>query len=301
MTRFQRIHASIKLHLWIVVMPIAVGVLLSACRAEVSFDGKRAHELVRRQVEQGPRIPGSEAHRLTGTWIIQELESHGWEAAEQVFEYQQVLIRNIIGRPSSDIEPRIILGAHYDTRPISDSDPERPDLPTPGANDGGSGVAVLLELARVLDDRLPVWLVFFDAEDSGRVDGWEWNIGSDHFAESLSNQLPVVVVVDMVGNPDLRLCAASDSDMHLRDEIWDMANYLSQPAFRERCTLGILDDHTPFVRRGFSAIDIIDFDDPYWHTTEDTVDKVSAESLAQIGVTLENWIETRLGFSTPSG
>jgi hypothetical protein len=84
---------------------------------------------------------------LTGTWIIQELESHGWEAAEQVFEYQQVLIRNIIGRPSSDIEPRIILGAHYDTRPISDSDPERPDLPTPGANDGGSGKIAVASMA----------------------------------------------------------------------------------------------------------------------------------------------------------
>lgn len=278
--------------------PLLAGVVLMAgCRAEARFDGERALEIVRFQVEQGPRIPGSEAHRLTANWIVQTLKSHGWRVSEQLFEYRQVPIRNIVAKSPGEGDPQIILGAHYDTRPIADNDLEHPDLPTPGANDGASGVAVLLELARVLDERAPVWLVFFDAEDSGRIDGWEWVVGSDYFAKSLSSQLPVVVVVDMVGDADLRLCAASDSEMHLRDEIWDLGNYFGHPAFEERCTLGILDDHTPFVRLGFSAIDIIDFDYPYWHTTADTLDKVSAASLAQIGDALQRWIETRLGIS----
>jgi glutaminyl-peptide cyclotransferase len=276
---------------------LAGAVLIAGCRAEPRFDGERALEMVRMQVEQGPRIPGSDAHRNTANRIVQTLESRGWRVSEQLFEYRQVPIRNIVAKSSGEDDPQIILGAHYDTRPIADNDLEHPELPTPGANDGASGVAVLLELARVLDVRAPIWLVFFDAEDSGRIDGWEWVVGSDYFAKSLSSQLPVVVVVDMVGDADLRLCAASDSEMHLRDEIWDLANYLGHPAFEEKCTLGILDDHTPFVRRGFSAIDIIDFDYPYWHTTADTLDKVSAESLVQIGDTIQRWIEIRLGSS----
>jgi Zn-dependent M28 family amino/carboxypeptidase len=257
------------------------------------FDGQRAYEHVRFQVELGARIPGSEAHQATVDWIIRELESEGWEAILQQFEYQDVAIKNIIGKPTSTSEPEIIVGAHYDTRPIAENDPQHPELPTPGANDGASGVAVLLELARVLGSNHDVWLVFFDAEDSGRVAGWEWIVGSSFFAENLHTRLPVVVVVDMVGDANLQLCAASDSEMHLRDEIWDVGSSLSHPAFENKCTLGILDDHTPFVRRGFSAIDIIDFDYPYWHTTQDTLDKVSAASLAQIGETLQRWIETR--------
>lgn len=279
-----------------VVRGVGLILLLAACGPAGTFDSERAFQDVKFQVEQGARIPGTQAHRAVGDWIVEELQSNGWDVSEQIFEYRDTTLRNIVGKGTAPGEPEIIFGAHYDTRPIADHDPVDRALPTPGANDGASGVAVLLELARVIRPESNLWLAFFDAEDSGRVAGWDWVVGSNHFAETLETRRPAVVVIDMVGDADLQLCASEDSETRLRDEVWDVGNSLSHSAFREKCTLAILDDHTPFVRRGYSALLIIDFDYPFWHTSQDTLDKVSAASLAQIGETLQRWIETRSGY-----
>jgi glutaminyl-peptide cyclotransferase len=205
--------------------------------------------------------------------------------------------RNIIARAGQG--PLVLLGAHYDTRPVADQDPDeaRREQPILGANDGGSGVAVLLELANSLNlDQVPleVWLVFFDAEDRGRLDGWPFSVGAREMAQSLLVKPAAVVVVDMVGDADQNIFYEQNSDPALREEIWAVAGSLGYGEFfipSPKYT--IIDDHLPFLEQGIPAVDIIDFDYPSWHTVADTSDKVSAGSLARVGRTLEAWLEWR--------
>jgi Zn-dependent M28 family amino/carboxypeptidase len=193
----------------------------------------------------------------------------------------------------------ILLGAHYDTRPFADYDPpETQRQYILGANDGGSGVAVLLELARVLDvDRVPreVRLVFFDAEDRGNLDGWPFSVGAEEYASALDVAPEAVIVVDMVGDKSQALYWEGNSDPALSARIWALAAELGYAEwFVPEQRWQITDDHLPFVQRGWPAIDIIDFEYPYWHTTQDTADKVSAESLGRIGHVLEVFLEENL-------
>jgi len=164
--------------------------------------------------------------------------------------------------------------------------------PVPGANDVASGVAVLLELARTLpEDSAPTWLVFFDAEDNGHIEGWDWILGSRAFAEEIDIAPRAVVIVDMIGDADLNIHLEKNSDKEIRAEIWSAAESLGYAdKFINQEKWNMLDDHTPFLEKGIPAVDIIDFDYPYWHTTQDTPDKVSAESLKAVGDTLLLWI-----------
>jgi len=279
---------------------VALFFALASCSTpghDVQFDGQRALLFVESQMEFGPRIPGSEASRQTAGWIIEQLESKGWEIERQHFSNLGTSLMNIIAKSNgvSGGKP-ILLGAHYDTRPYADRDPINQEPPVPGANDGASGVAVLIELAHVLDrDRLrqPVWLVFFDAEDSGNIDGWDWIVGSSYFAENLTQDLEAVVIVDMVGDRDLQIYIEKNSDPSLVQEIWNTADQLGYQAFVNTPKYSIIDDHLPFLHKGIPAVDIIDFDYPSWHTISDTIDKVSANSLEQVGRTLEYWLENQ--------
>lgn len=272
--------------------------------AEPAFDGERAYEDVKYQVDLGPRIPGTEGHAAVMDWMVAELEAAGWTAEVQEGEYLGNPIRNVIAKradtPGADW---IILGAHFDSRSHADQDPDpaRQADPVPGANDGASGVAVLLELARVLPADLDknVWLVFFDAEDDGRIDGKEWIMGSTFFVEQLTTDenapLPnAAVIVDMIGDANLNVYFEMNSDPALSEEIWGVAASLGYsdaiiPVPRHR----MLDDHIPFKNAGIPAVDMIDFDYPYWHTVEDTADKVSTQSLTIIGDTLLKWLLQR--------
>jgi Zn-dependent M28 family amino/carboxypeptidase len=202
-------------------------------------------------------------------------------------------VENIVAQ-RSQAPPEIIIGAHYDSRILSDADtdPFRQTQPVPGANDGASGVAVLLGLARSLpEDTVAVWLVFFDSEDNGRIADWDWILGSRAFVAKNAVAPRAVVVVDMVGDSDLNLYMEQNSDTALRAEIWNTAAGLGYGSvFIPQPKYSMLDDHTPFLEAGIPAVDIIDFDYPYWHTTQDTPDKVSAESLSAVGATLRAWI-----------
>ena len=170
----------------------------------------------------------------------------------------------------------------------------------PGAVDGASGVAVLLELAASLDlndIEHEIWLAFFDLEDNGRggLPGFEWIVGSSFMAQNLAVTPRAMVLVDMVGDADQQLYYEGNSDPELRAELWRIAaelGYGGQFIPEERHT--VVDDHLPFARAGIPAVDIIDFDYPYWHTVEDTVDKASPESLARVGRVLKFWLEERL-------
>jgi len=260
------------------------------------FDGQRAYADVYAQLAFGPRIPGSDGHANVQEWMRAELESAGWQVEIQQSEAMGHPIQNIVAK-RGDNSPQIILGAHYDSRMFADNDPDPANhsLPVPAANDGASGVAVLLELARVLpEDTVPVWLVFFDAEDNGRIDTWDWILGSTEFVKSNPIQPQAVVIIDMIGDADLNIHKERNSNTDLTNEIWEVAHNLGyEDVFIPNYKFSMIDDHTPFLRAGIPAIDIIDFDYPYWHTLQDTPDKVSAESLQAVGETLQVWVIER--------
>ena len=267
----------------------------------VSFSADQAMIYVEKQMSYGPRITGTSASREMGDWVVQELNDKGWNVLIQPFRpLEDVEGRNIIAYKGSG--PVIILGAHYDTRifPAHAPAPANRDKPVPGANDGASGVAVLLEMARTLDVASTdhtICLAFFDAEDNGYIPGWDWILGSRFFVENLDElgqcQSPrYTVIVDMIGDADQELLWEPNSDRRLTEAIWSVAAQLGYGEwFSLEPGTPLLDDHTPFIEAGYTAIDIIDFTYPYWHTIEDTTDKLGVESFERVGATLEVWLE----------
>jgi Zn-dependent M28 family amino/carboxypeptidase len=246
------------------------------------------------------------ANRQTGDWIRQELEAQGWAVEMHEFVWNETPVRNLIARVGEEGETQggggaILLGAHYDTRLVADQDPDpnRRGEPVIGGNDGASGVAVLLELARVLDKQKltsPLWLAFFDAEDNGRLPGWElWGIGSTRLAEdwAAAGTLPAaMILVDMIGDEDQRIPMEANSDLVLSQAIFDLAAEMGyEEWFPATPGPAIIDDHIAFVQRGVPSVDLIDFDYPYYHTTADTCDKLSAASLERVGRLLLRLVE----------
>ncbi len=283
----------------LVISAIASLLIINKNKPPLTFNADRAWQDVLAQMQFGPRTPGSEAHQQVVDYIQAELEKAGWKVEIQDTERMGHPIQNIIAKRGSG-SPWVIFGAHYDSRLIADHDPvlTNQTLPVPGANDGASGVAVLLEMARVLPKASDkqVWLVFFDAEDQGRIDGWDWILGSSAYAESLESKPDAVVIIDMIGDAKLNIYREKSSDKAITDSIWKTAANLGfADQFINEEKYSILDDHQPFLELGIPAIDIIDFDYPYWHTTSDTYDKISPASLAIVGNTLITWLEGDLG------
>jgi glutaminyl-peptide cyclotransferase len=264
------------------------------------FNGEIALSHIEHQLSLGPRTPGSPGHAQIITWLHSELEGQGWQVEPQETEFYGQKMTNIIARRGSTDHDRpwYLLGAHYDTRFFADNDPN-PDnhsRPVPGANDGASGVAVLLELARTIPEDYPgeIWLVFFDAEDNGRIEGWDWILGSRAFVDHLEIYPDAAIIVDMIADSDLNIFLEKNSNQVLAAEIWEQAALLGyHEYFIPEFKYSILDDHTAFLQAGISAVDIIDFDYPFWHTREDTLDKVSADSLQIVGDTLLAWLQSK--------
>jgi glutaminyl-peptide cyclotransferase len=262
--------------------------------AAKEFDADRAWKDVEAQMDFGARVPGSEAHQETVEYIQKELKKAGWQVEIQKSQLMGHEIQNIVAKRGSG-SPWILFGAHYDSRMQADQDPVEANrlLPVPGANDGASGVAVLLEMARVMpksNDR-QVWLVFFDAEDQGRFSGWDWILGSRAFADSLTSKPDAVIVIDMIGDENLNIYKEQSSDQSLTNSIWQSADSLGYANyFINEEKYNMLDDHTPFLEAGIPAVDIIDFDYPYWHTVSDTTEHISAHSLEVVGNTLLTWL-----------
>lgn len=283
---------------------IAIGVLLilaavvwwrsaSGKQPEARFNGQRALADVNYQVDLGPRIPDSPAHQQLIDYVREQLTPSGWSVEVQETIWMGQTVRNIIAKRGSG-STWVVLGAHYDSRLVADQDPDisKRNTPVPGANDGASGVAVLLELGRTLPKDLDreVWLVFFDAEDNGDIAGWDWIMGSRAFVASLQAKPDVAVIIDMIGDANLNINQEKNSNLALSEAIWAVAAQNNYKQFLPGYKFAMLDDHTPFLEAGITAIDIIDFDYPYWHTTGDTTDKVSAESLHAVGDTLWLWL-----------
>ncbi len=285
----------------LIILLVAVfttGYILYRNNGKKHFDAERAYQDVLTQMAFGPRTPGSAAHTQAVDWMVGELKTAGWQVEIQELEYQGQPVRNVIAKRGSGT-PWIILGAHYDSRILADQDPDRTlnQQPVPGADDGASGVAVLMELARVLPENVSrasqVWLVFFDSEDQGDLPGWDWIYGSRAFVDQLNGQPDGMVLLDMIGDADLNIYQEKNSDAELTRQIWETAADLGySKQFIPTQKFRMLDDHIPFIEKGIPAVDLIDFDYPYWHTSQDTADKVSADSLERVGQTLLVWLTT---------
>ncbi|HWQ46703.1 MAG TPA: M28 family peptidase [Longilinea sp.] len=281
---------------WVIVPLTALAVIFFGKFVSspiAQFNGERAYQDILYQLELGPRTPESPGHAEIIEWITTNLQEYGWEVQIQQDTVMGHPIENIVAHRGSG-SPIILIGAHYDTRFIADQDPDPQNTttPVPGANDGASGVAVLLELARTLPNDLDreIWLVFFDAEDQGRIDDWNWILGSTSYVENMTTNPDAVVIIDMIGDSDLNIPMERNSTPALTDSIWQTAEELGYAQyFIQEPGYSMLDDHTPFLNAGISAVDIIDFDYPYWHTTQDTAANVSAHSLQVVGDTLLQW------------
>jgi glutaminyl-peptide cyclotransferase len=260
-----------------------------------AFNEKRAMQDVEYQTNLGPRIPNSKVHQVVGDWIRDELVKNDWEVVIQEGFLDDISVKNIIAKRGVG-KPWTIIGAHYDTRIFANKDPdlEKRQDPVPGANDGASGVAVLLEISRVMSQQGKngmLWLVFFDAEDNGSIENRDWVMGSQFFVDQLTSLPDRVVILDMIGDQNLDIYQEKYSDHQLTQEIWETADKLGYGNyFITEEKYSIIDDHIPFIMKGIPAVDIIDFNYPHWHTTHDTVDKVSAASLKIVGETIIAWL-----------
>ena len=283
----------------------------SACASKPGgeVDGARALARVARQVDAGPRLPGQPGHARVRDWIAAELARLGARVERQEFVDSTLgaplPLVNLIGRfrPRGGAGARrIVLCAHYDTRPWCDQDPDSSHWndPLPGANDGGSGVAVLLEVAEHLSRRPPaiaVDLVFFDGEDQGRPDRpEEYSRGASWYARHPGDPRPTAAFLfDMVGDRDLAIhpeVRSATEAANLVAMVLEGARATGARGFRPEPRYRLTDDHVPLLEAGIPTVDIIDFDYPAWHTRRDVVDQVSAESLAEVA-RVAVWLVTR--------
>jgi len=273
------------------------------------FDGQRAMEHIAQQLVHGSREPANiKARQHTLKYIYQVLQPLSQSISSQTFQaygLQGTNIRASIAGKSTDNnadERRIMLGAHWDSRPQADrdADPKLRNDPVLGANDGASGVAVLLEMARILAAQPPpvtVDLVFFDLEDMGDIGKRPYAIGASQFIIRNPDYRPSAgIIVDMVCDKNLRIPRERHSQTRapeLMDRLWKIAQRQRATGFIDRTGSFINDDHVPFLDAGLHVVDLIQYPFPdYWHGTEDSIDKCSAASLQQVGNVLSEFIDT---------
>jgi Zn-dependent M28 family amino/carboxypeptidase len=251
------------------------------------------------------------AHQKALTMFVDHFDSLGAQIEQQKFSLKDpyssdtLHLTNIIARFNPNRKNRLLFCAHWDCRPRCDEDPDtsKRGQQLTGANDGASGVAVLLQLAvhiaELKTDR-GIDLVLFDGEDWGREGDHEFYLlGSRHFARSVNPDLyDYAVVIDLVGDRDLKFYREGLSVRYhpdLVERLWDRATDIGLGAwFDDRVTREVLDDHVPLLGASIPAVDIIDFEYPWWHTTADTPDKCSPEALAVTGQLLLSLIEDPL-------
>ncbi len=291
-------------HIRLMILLVLSGFLLSSCSEDVDppvFNSTRAMEYVTQQVDFGPRVSGSQEAEACRTMFYELFRSLGHEVDSQLFIYHDPYSGNPIEMVNVIIHCRgidedsqpILLMAHYDSRPWADmsKDTSLHEQPIAGANDGASGVAVLLELTHLFAEVQPpknIDIVLFDGEDWGKNGDHEQYLqGSRHFAQGLNSQsYRFAILLDMVGDKDQRFYREGYSERffkEINDLVWSTAQELGYMNFVDSLQATMLDDHLPLQAVGIPTIDVIDFDYPYWHTEHDTPDKCSAEALGTIG------------------
>jgi Zn-dependent M28 family amino/carboxypeptidase len=282
------------------------------------FNADSAYFYTEKQVSFGPRVPGSPAHDLCGNYLAGELRRFGATVTEQettlrLMDHSPIAIKNIIGSFQPENKTRILLCAHWDSRPYADHDPDSKNWRTPidGANDGAGACAVLLEVARLSKITQPAVgldIIFFDAEDWGKPDFPDtdkhygtWCMGSEYWAQNPhvpSYSARFGILLDMVGGPNAQFFKESVSThyaSHVVKKVWEAAQAVGYDSyFPNRPGGGIEDDHVQVIRyRNIPCIDIIQYDPdsetgfaPYWHTLDDAMKNVDKNTLRAVGQTI---------------
>ncbi|WP_026236504.1 M28 family peptidase [Pontibacter roseus] len=283
------------------------------------FNADSAYHFVERQVAFGPRVPNTAEHYKTGEWLIETLRSYGAEVQVQsfqarAFDGKMLNLRNIIATINPGAAKRVMLAAHWDTRPFADKDDENQNKPIDGANDGGSGVGVLLEIARTIQAAehkpgIGVDIILFDGEDYGQPDESDfpfqddtWCLGSQYWSKNkhVANYKPQYgILLDMVGAENAKFAREGTSMQYAKnivDKVWRAGNRIGySDYFVYTNAPGITDDHY-YVNTvaGIRMIDIIEYnmanpDDyfgPYHHRHTDTMDIISKNTLKAVGQTV---------------
>jgi Zn-dependent M28 family amino/carboxypeptidase len=274
------------------------------------FDGNRAYKELVKQVEFGPRISGTVGHDKTKEYLVSQLKQYADMVSEQTFDFNDKHDSskiykgvNIVGsfNVSEGVTKRILLCAHWDSRPFADNDSDatKHKLPVPAANDGASGVAVLLEMARLFAELKPkvgVDIVFFDLEDIGdELDSGKTNssrnpfgIGSEMFVKNNPNYFPEYgILLDMVGDKELRIPKEAYSVSragNVVEKVWKAASVVGSNAFVNEEGGAVMDDHIAFLKKSIPVIDLIHLPFPKtWHTVNDKPEYCSSASLQQVG------------------
>jgi len=304
-----------RIQIKIILTIFTISVLSSCNNAVPNFDKGNAFRYLVEQCEFGPRNPGSNGYKQCLDYLQNTLSGFADTILLQSFVLDDLVdkksydLTNIIARFKMDEPEQLLIGAHWDTRPWADEDPvpEKRNDPIIGANDGASGVAVILELARILNASPPpigITLVLFDGEDMGRSGTPKsYAQGSLAFAKDLPIEKPdEAIILDMIGDAELHIPIERYSyqqNRQLVKKLWGLAKVLSLDAFESRIEYSIYDDHVPlWAEAKIPAVDIIDFNYPnsytnYWHTTKDLPENCSAESLGQVGTLLVHYIYGR--------
>jgi len=272
------------------------------------FDGDKAYEYLLKQCDFGTRYPGSIEHIKLKDYFIDFLKDKGdtlivdEHKIKHPYLDENINIYNLFVRFNVQSERRIMLMAHWDTREIADKDPDEKNHnhPIMGANDGASGIAVMMVIAELLNSypmqNLGVDLLFVDAEDMGRSGDIEnFSLGTKAFTKNIPYPLPqLAICIDMVADIDaefkMEYFSLVQAENEVR-EIWNLANSMGYSEFSYKVQSPIYDDHRAFfVETGIPSLDIIDFDYPYWHTLEDTPDKCSAKTLGIVGTVVSEYL-----------
>jgi Zn-dependent M28 family amino/carboxypeptidase len=298
------------------------------------FNSTYAFNNIETQLDFGYRIPGTNESLECANWINTEMQEYG-ESALYNFSIDEIPCHNIISRINPNKSQLVIFAAHYDSRAVAekDSNDTLSDLPIDGANDGGSGVAVLMEMARVIaasniNWNISFWFVFFDAEDQGYVNNetlgiqnWKYCEGSRWMVDEMIDQPDIYfredqsldsihsfILLDMVGGVNLKFIRERNSNDDLTEEVFKIGNSLGYDVNfpLDGATISYIDDHVPFAQEGIPTLDlIIEFDEPncgwpYHHTSGDTLENISPESLEITGRTVLQYVyetfDPELGF-----
>lgn len=279
------------------------------------FNADSAYAFVQKQVDFGPRVPNTPQHVACGDYLVNELKRFGAEITEQkatltAYNGTKLNARNIIGSYATDKKDKILLFAHWDTRPYADHDPKKENYHTPilGANDGASGVGVLLEIARQLQKQTPevgIDIIFFDAEDIGvpafsdQHDNNSWCLGSQYWSQNLHSagyNAKYGILLDMVGATDATFYKEGFSVEYAAntiERIWSTARQLGYGDYFQNKNIGyITDDHVPVNQYAhIPSVDIIHLNKnggffPHWHTVNDNMNNISKETLKAVGQTV---------------
>lgn len=294
-----------KIKLFIFIL-LAIHFLLSCSEKESDvvypqFDEHRAMSHLVAQVDMGPRVPGSDSWSKCHKYFFNYLDSLNVTFVADSFSFvdpysaKEIPLVNVIANinGTGDDKRKILLVAHYDSRPRIDYAQKQEDRERglDGANDGASGVAVLFELISDLVEQQPtvsIEIVFVDGEDWGKSgDSKYYLLGSSEYARKVkSEEYYFGIVLDMIGDKDQQVYREEYSQRfagEINDIVWNASKKLAISTFHDTVKYAIQDDHLPFNVAGIKTVDLIDFDYQYWHTEFDTPDKCSAESLGNIG------------------